>query len=267
MSEMSSGPTDSVDVLGPIAALAFKDGQTGTGIYLLSGCTEQVGHSMQPRLQLTLEDATGRATGFVWPEARSATNCPSTPSPVSAQATVQIFEGKPQLKLHSVAPAHPSSVASATGLFSRRRCPDVALPALDRLARLEQDLPAPLDGFLREVLLDAQIGLPFLRCRASVRHHHANVGGLLVHSTEMLDLANEITQRIIPDDQWSPYLAQLAYLLHDMGKLKSVGELRRPMYALVVRHEMMTIEMLAPHLRWLEERAAHLAVALRYVFA
>ncbi len=83
----------------------------------------------------------------------------------------------------------------------------------------------------------------------------------------MLDLAQEITRRIIPDDNWSSYLAQLGYLLHDLGKLQSVGELRRPRYGLVVPHEVMTIEMLTPHLRSLEQRAPDLAVALRHLFA
>ena len=92
------------------------------------------------------------------------------------------------------------------------------------------------------------------------------VGGLLVHSTDMLDLANELTRRIIPDDPWSPFLAQLVYLLHDLGKLRTVGELRRPQYALAVPHEFATIELLAPHLRWLEQRNLALAVALRHLF-
>ncbi|MGC8473939.1 MAG: TatD family hydrolase, partial [Candidatus Dormibacteria bacterium] len=55
----------------------------------------------------------------------------------------------------------------------------------------------PLSGFLRSVLLDPAIGLPFLRCRASVSHHHADVGGLLMHSTEMLDLAAEAGKPVV----------------------------------------------------------------------
>lgn len=155
----------------------------------------------------------------------------------------------------------------ATFLLPRRRCPDVALDGLERLARLETDLPSPLSDFLRQVLLDPAITLPFLRCRASVSHHHSYVGGLLVHSTEMLDFAAELTRQIIPNDAVSPHLAQLGYLLHDLGKLRSVGEIRRPQHALVVRHEFATIELLAPHLQWLEQRDAECATALRHTFA
>jgi hypothetical protein len=253
--------------LGPISMWPTQPGRTGKGLFLLTGFGEHVGSSGQACLRMTLEDAEGRATGFIWPEARTSVVCPPTPCPVFVTGTVQQFQGHQQLKVHALAPADPDQVPTATMLLPRSRCPECALPALDRLEQLELELPDPLNGFLRNVLLDPAIGLPFLRCRSSVRHHHQFVGGLLVHSTEMLDQAASATRQIIPDDEWSPHLAQVGYLLHDLGKLQSVGEVRRPRYALVVRHEFTTIEMLAPHLRWLEQRNAQLAMALRYLFA
>ena len=255
------------EALGSIASLSDKAGLTGTGTYLLTGVGDHVGQSGQSCLQLTLEDATGRIIGFVWPEYRPHLVCPATPVPVTVTGLVQIFQGHAQLKVQTLAPLGVEQVPSATALLPRRRCPDIALPGLERMCQLEQLLPDPLNGFLRSVLLDPAIGLPFLRCRASVNHHHAYVGGLLMHSTEMLDLAAELTRRIIPHDAWSPCLAQLGYLLHDLGKLKTVGELRRPHYALVVPHEFATIELLAPHLRGLEQRDLALATALRHLFS
>ena len=254
------------NTLGTTAELLAQDGHTGVGTYLLTGTHDLVSQSGQSCLQLTLEDASGRVTGFVWPECRPHISCPATPTPVSVTGTVQIYQSNAQLKIHTLAALVPDQVFCATALLPRRRCPDIALSALDRLAQLEQALPAPLDGFLRNVLLDPVIGLPLLRCRASVSHHHAYVGGLLVHSTAMLNQAAELTRSIVPHDVWSPYLAQLGYLLHDVGKIKSVGEVRRPQYALVVRHEITTIELLAPHLRWLEQRDHGHATALRHLF-
>lgn len=253
--------------LGPISSWASHTGETGNGVYVLTGYAEQVGVSGKACLKLTLEDADGRATGFAWPESRSSVTCSATPAAVSVTGTVHQFNDRAQIKVHALAPIDPEQVPSATALLPRRRCPEAALAALDRLARWEQSLPCPLDGFVRHVLLDPGIGVPFLRCRASVSHHHAFVGGLLVHSTERLDEAFEVTQHTLPNDEWSPWIAQMGYLLHDLGKLKSVGELRRPRYALVMPHELATIEMLAPHLAWLEQRDIRLAMALRNVFA
>lgn len=252
--------------LDPISSWASHTGETGTGIYLLTGYGEQVGVSGQAFLKLTLEDADGRAPGFAWPEACGSVVCSATPAPVSVTGTVQQFKDHAQIKVHALAPVDPERVPCATALLPRRLCPETALPALDRLAQSEQSLPYPLDGFLRRVLLDPALGVPFLRCRASDNHHHHFAGGLLAHSTEMLDLVGEMTHRMVADDPWSPWLAQLGYLLHDLGKLRSVGERERPRFAFVVPHEFIVSEMLAPHLAWLEQRNALLAAGLRYIF-
>jgi 3'-5' exoribonuclease len=259
--------TISSPALGSTAALADQIGLTGTGTYMLTGAGDHVRQSGQSCLQLTLEDAQGRVTGFVWPEFRPYVSGLAAPIPVLVTGCVQHYKGQPQLKVQALTPLMLEQAISATALLPLRHCPEAAWSALERLEQLERELPYPLDAFLRRVLLDPAIGLPLLRCRASVRHHHAYVGGLLVHSTNMLDLANELTCRIIPNDHWSPFLAQLGYLLHDLGKLRTVGELRRPQYALAVPHEFATIELLAPHLRWLEQRDLALAVALRHLFS
>lgn len=252
--------------LGPIDTLAAHAEQTGRGIYLLTECAEKEGDSGQSRLQLMLEDATGRITAFSWPERRPYVRLPLIPSAVAVQARVQIFDGKVQFKLQSLDAIDADQVDLAAALLPRRRCPEIAHASLDRLITLERDLPVPLNGFLRQVLLDPDIGIPFLRCRASVRHHHAYPGGLLVHSTEQLELAASIMVRALPDDIWAPHIARLGYLLHDIGKVRSVGETRRAEHGLVLRHETIGSDLLAPHLRWLEHRDGELAIALRYVF-
>lgn len=248
-------------------ALTGCEGETGTAIYLLTEVVEKAGPSGTVRLQLRLDDATGGAMGFIWPEHRAAISLPELPAPVKVLAEVRLFDNKPQLHVRQMQELHADDVECAAALLPRRRCPDIANDSLDRLMALELDLPAPLNGFLRRVLLDRSIGIPLLRCRASVDHHHSSVGGLLVHCTEHLDLVAEHAERALPADLWAPHLARLGYLLHDIGKLRSVGEYRRGKYGLVVRHEILTIEMLAPHLGWLEGHNPELATGLRYVLA
>lgn len=239
---------------------------TGCGLYLLTHYKEVENSGGKSWMQFTLEDATGRMTGFGWPEAQEAILIPPIPSPVSVQGRVRIHGGRPQLTVQALAGVSGAAVPRATGLLPRYRCPDSALTAFDRLAKLEGSLPAPLNGFLREVLLDPVISIAFLGCRGSVSHHHAWVGGLMMHSTELLDFAEAMVRFVLPHDAWSPHLAQLGCLLHDLGKLRTVGEHRRPDYALTARHEMLTIELMAPHLAWLERREPTLAVGLRAVF-
>jgi 3'-5' exoribonuclease len=254
------------DQLGPVATLMTQKKQMGSGTFLLTSYSKVKGESGRIRIQVALEDATGRVTGIAWPEAHDAILVPPVPSPVSVMARVRRFNDKPYLNLLALAGVGADAVGRATDLLPRHRCGDSVLAAFERLASLEASLPEPLGGFLREVLLDPVIGVPFLRCRGSVRHHHALVGGLLVHSTEFLDIAETVVRFVLPNDEWSPHLAKLGYLLHDLGKLRSVGEYRRPDYGLTARHETMTIEMIAPHLSWLERREPKLAVGLRAVF-
>lgn len=253
--------------LGRIADLDQDLGKSGLGHYFLSHSEERVSKTNQRFQRLTLDDASGRAFGFIWPESFPCVTLPLSPGPVTVHGRVQTLDGRVQLHIKTLAPLVLDEVQLASELLPRADCPERARPALERLSRLERDLPAPLDGFLRRVLLDPVITLPLMRCRSSVTHHHAYPGGLLVHSTAMLDEADALTRKIIPSDAWSPYIAQLGYLLHDLGKLRSVGETCRPTHALVVRHELLSIELLAPHLRWLEQRAPELAMAIRYVLA
>ncbi len=250
---------------GTIISLTDKVGQKGYQTFLLTHSREYVGRTGQRRLELLLEDATGSIEGIVWPESRACVEKPICPAPVRVYGQVSEFRGKPQIHVRSLAALQPMEVPLATRLLPRHRYAGEMLAAFDRLALLERSLPTPLDAFLRRVLLDPDIGIPFLRCRASVNHHHNFAGGLLVHSTEMLDLVAQATHLPLPHDPWAPLMAQLVYLLHDVGKLRSVGESTRTRYGLVCRHEIMTIELLAPHLRWLDLRSPELATVLRAV--
>ncbi len=252
--------------LGMAGGLARQDGVWGTGTFLLTSVIQQVGNSGQSRHNLTLEDASGRLTGFVWPEHQAHITYPAVPSPVVVSGTVQVFNGQPQFKVMTLSEVDPDHLVSASKLLPRSRCPERAVNALFRLQKLEAELPEPLRGFLRRVLLDPSLGILLLRCRASGKHHHSFVGGLLVHCTEMLDAVGEQAGRSAPDDDLAPYMAQLGYLLHDIGKLRTVGETLRPMYAMVVRHETLNAELLARHLHWLDGQRPDLSTALRYIF-
>jgi len=104
------------EALGSIASLSGQAGVTGTGLYLLTGVSDHVGESGQSCLRLTLEDATGRTLGFVWPEYRPHLACPATPAPVTVTGLVQIFQNHAQLKVQTLAPLDGAQVPSATAL-------------------------------------------------------------------------------------------------------------------------------------------------------
>jgi 3'-5' exoribonuclease len=251
--------------LGTTAELPAQLGREGIGLYLLTGITECSQHNGGRYLRLSLEDAAGKAAGIAWERSLPCVERPATPAPVRVKGTVRDYFGETQLHVESLVALGPCEVPSASALLPLGWCPAEARKTLPLLAALEESLTEPLDGFLRQVLLDPRIMRGLLTCRGSSGHHHAYPGGLLVHSTAMLDLADAIARRIAPDDPWSPQLAQIGYLLHDLGKLRSVGETTRPMHPFAMAHEQHTIELLAPHLCWLERRDVDIAAALRHI--
>jgi len=161
-----------------------------------------------------------------------------------------------------------SSVESAVSLLPASVCPQSALPGLVALGELERRLPFPLRGFLWRVLLDPRISRPFLRSRASVRHHHAVEGGLLMHSTELLSVIPALSAALLADESeaWAWAYASLGYLLHDIGKVLTVGSEAFPAQLRNLRHESEGLWLMAPHLGWLETQDFSAAAVLRYIF-
>lgn len=248
-----------------ISTMSNQIGTEIEGTYLLTECLEVCDGEGVGRLHLQLHDATGSIRGVVWPESRTRVRVPALPCAVSIEARVHEYQSIPELKIRKLRPIDAEDVICASALLPLNQCPVGARAALQSLIALERAMPEPLAGFLRHVLLDPLIGIPLLRCRGSVRHHHAEVGGLLVHSTEPLDDIATAVFRALPDDPESIHLAQIGYLLHDLGKIRTVGEVCRPQYGLVVRHEFWTQQLLAPHLQWLEMRDQRAALGLSHI--
>lgn len=243
----------------PVVGLRERTGEAVSGQYLLSAAADVA--SATPRLQLTLSDATGSVLGFVWPENRHQVRLPPIGLPVGVEATVRSHEGRPQLCITRLEGLEPDHVELAADI--------ICAPGQDHihqlLRELELSLPQPLRGFLARVLLDPGIGSSFLACRASGRHHHAGKGGLVAHSLENLDLIATTVRRTLPEDPVSVAIAQLGYLLHDVGKIRTVGTSKRPELHHVVRHETHNLLLLAPHLDWLRMQAADIYAGLSYV--
>lgn len=242
-----------------VAQLPAHVGQIVTGQYRLAGATDMTAGT--PHLQLALADATGYVLGFVWPEHRRQVRLPPIGQPVQVEALVRRHGARSQLTIRRVEALGPDAVAVAADLA----CSPGQARVHGLLRGLERSLPPPLCGLLARILLDPAIGMPFLACRASGRHHHAGRGGLGLHSLENLDLIGATVQRTLSDDPESVAIARIGYFLHDLGKIRTVGISARPALHHVVRHETHTLLLLAPHLAWLAGQSPEIHAALAYV--
>lgn len=145
----------------------------------------------------------------------------------------------------------------------RTKVPETAWPALEKLVAIFTGLQDDaVRGFLGRVLTDPEISTRFVRCRASARHHHHRAGGLLAHSVGVADRCLACGQDL--EHRMRDILVAAA-ILHDIGKLETVGEgPKRPLLAPWVHHEAITLEILAPHLRWLDSEWPHGGALLRH---
>lgn len=133
--------------------------------------------------------------------------------------------------------------------------------AREHLRAILRDLPPVLGELVRRIFTDPAIAPAFLVAPASLNHHHAFSGGLLVHSAEVAGAvfrwtAGESVQGI----------ATVAALLHDIGKVRTLaGDMTRTALGRQVRHEALTLEVVAAHLAGLDKAWPEGAILLRHL--
>jgi 3'-5' exoribonuclease len=127
---------------------------------------------------------------------------------------IESYRDRPQLKITSL------RVLPADTVDVRTLLPSVG--AVDRYWEV-------LDGWRREITKprlkrvvdlfyeDADFRRPYEQCPASVRGHHAAIGGLLKHTTEVAAIARTIARASGADTE----LVLAGVLLHDVGKIES----------------------------------------------
>jgi len=169
--------------------------------------------------------------------------------------------GKVFANLTGIARARPDE------LFGSRTLPQSSCPkpeCLPHLISLEQSIRNKhLKEFVRNVLSDDKIALPFIRLPASLKHHHCEPGGLLEHSIECANFVRQHREFGRTETE----LAIVAALFHDIGKVRTFNDdMKRSMEGYVLDHDAVTLETLSGPLFDLEHRWRDGAVCLRYLW-
>lgn len=241
--------------------------ETVEGQFLLSEASVQLTRDGQRRYkQLHLEDATGENFAYVWESSALLDRVPYfTPVPVLASVHLRMLNNEVVADLRAIRQLVEHEIDNSAVLLPFYDCPEPARAALAKLVEFNESLSQPyLREFLNRVLLDSRIGPMLLTCRGSQNHHHNQPGGLLIHSMDVYAIATAMIRGRVTDMECS--ITQMAAILHDLGKLRSVGtDHVRPVPAKLVRHETQTNRLLEPHLAWLRARDERVAAGLEYI--
>ena len=226
----------------------------------LVGLTRRIARNGRAYFRLKLADSAGSTEAFVWPEAPLydfiETIDVREQHLVEMSGRVAQLNGYFNLRLSEVYIVSSSFVQNGAALLPLPMVPVRARDSLNRLITLIDELGnEPLRAFITGILVDPTIGHRFVRSRASGSYHSAYPGGLLVHSVEVAQLAGEWAARL-NESKLSIAVTQVGGLLHDLGKIDTVGEGNpRPMSPALYDHEIQTVHLLAPHIKRLTETA------------
>lgn len=210
--------------------------------------------------QLRLADWFGETIGYAWSgctafdliETIDAQDMPC----IEVSGRVNRLNQQSSIRITSLYLINAAHTQNGALLIPRAATPKAAINAMSWLVQFMDAMDNDaLRDFLSSILLDPDIGIPFVKSRASDNNHHAYPGGLLVHSVEVARLVEINGHQLgLSDDEI--LITQVAALIHDLGKVNTVGGSNpRPMPTKLFRHEVQTIHLISPYLQKLNQTA------------
>jgi 3'-5' exoribonuclease len=168
-----------------------------------------------PFIVLKLGNASGQLSANVWKEEVPLVQGVRPGQVVQVIGNVELYQGRKQLKLT----APPRVVAQGAANIDEF-LPRISV-SVDELWSRVDAWRAELRGALRTALdlffADDGFRERFARAPGATRGHHAQIGGLLLHSCEVTNIARAAAQTMRGDVA----LVTAGALLHDIGKVEA----------------------------------------------
>ena len=199
----------------PTHIAAAKAGDSVQDTFLVLEVDTRTLDSGDPYTFLKLGNSTGELlTEPFWPARQNEITGIRKGHPVQVVGEIQLYRKKKQIKVTSIR-VLPEDGVELSAL----------LPSVGPVDRYWQKI----DGWRNEVVKprlqnvlalffeDDEFRMAFERCPASTHGHHAQLGGLLKHTTEVAVIARAVARSCGADLD----LVLAGVLLHDIGKLES----------------------------------------------
>lgn len=211
-------------------------------------------------LTFEIEDCRRRVKAYAWPEKCDISTQLHDLDKVRICGELRELNGNTLANVTCIQ-TNNAVVTDAVNQIPRSLSPEPQL--LERLNSLVGRVAnKPLRCFIDSVFSDDWFSLQFIRLPASKRYHHAEVGGLLKHSLECAEMVQQY--RVFSPDMLD--LAVVGALLHDAGKVMTLHSQKFCLEYVLLDHDALTLEVLAPHLKYLDRINKDVSVALRYLW-
>lgn len=185
------------------------------GFYLLKSAYAKTNKNGKPFLSAVLEDAGGSMDAKLWEYDNSTVGEQDAGRIVYVTGTVTEFMGALQLRINALRLRRPEEPVDLTALT-----PSAPIDADAVLARVWQLVESIEDADYRAIatMMLQRREQDFRSIPAAKSVHHGFVGGLLMHTANMLEQADFLSRLYGPIINRSLLLA--GTLLHDFGKMK-----------------------------------------------
>ncbi len=197
-----------------IAIAQLADGDSLDQAFVL--VSKQMGQTSNNKLFIKAEcgDATGQIHCRVWNATREMYDRLPASGFIHVRGRVEMYQGHLQLVAETVLPVEDRSKLDLSELIkhTRKNIPEMHTRVREILTKIQDK---QLNAIVDEFLNDAEIMKKFIVAPAAMGFHHAWIGGLLEHTTAVLELALVVCPKY-PDIDQDLVLAGL--FLHDIAK-------------------------------------------------
>lgn len=219
----------------------------------------------KPYLDVILSDRTGTVIGKIWEHAGEIEPMIEIGSPVGVRAIVEDYRGNRQLNIKRIVPVNEEDFASKG--FSWELILPKSEQNSERLWKfVEKNINKVTNPYLNRLLqlLIVDNRSKILKHPASLRLHHATMGGFLEHTVYMLNLGIHAAKQYKLDLD----LVITGILLHDIGKLDELSGYPNNLYTdegNFLGHVVMGYNMVDKNIDKIKDFPEDLAMKMKHI--
>ncbi len=235
-----------------------KEGERVKSVFLVARKATPTAKSGKTYLSVTFQDRTGELEARAFDKVEELATQLDEKDYVEVDGAVGVFQGKPQLRIETLAKVDAAALDAAE--FAWAPPPEPKKPERTGPSEAEQGLWGELvalvggvvdphvKALIQAFLEDDDVAARLRRAPAAKTVHHAYAGGLLEHTVSCLKLAHRIADHYPQVDR---DLLVAGAFFHDLGKIRELSGDRGIEYTdegRLVGHHVMTAQ-------WIHDKA------------